>query len=83
VAAGVDVLLIDYSHGHAEGVLQRIRERRAKYPVLQIIGGNVETGAGGRGLAEAGCSAVKLGIGPGSICAPRIVTGVGVPQITA
>lgn len=63
VAAGVDVLLIDSSHGHSEGVLQRIRETRAKYPDLQIIGGNVATGAGARALAEAGCSAVKVGIG--------------------
>jgi IMP dehydrogenase len=78
VAAGVDVLLIDSSHGHSEGVLQRIRETRAKYPDLQIIGGNVATGAGARALAEAGCSAVKVGIGPGSICTTRIVTGVGV-----
>ena len=70
VAAGVDVL-------------QRIRETRAKYPDLQIIGGNVATAAGARALAEAGCSAVKVGIGPGSICTTRIVTGVGVPQITA
>ncbi len=76
VAAGVDVLLIDSSHGHSEGVLQRIRETRAKYPDLQIIGGNVATGAGARALAEAGCSAVKVGIGPGSICTTRIVTGV-------
>lgn len=83
VAAGVDVLLIDSSHGHSEGVLQRIRETRAKYPDLQIIGGNVATAAGARALAEAGCSAVKVGIGPGSICTTRIVTGVGVPQITA
>lgn len=83
VAAGVDVLLIDSSHGHSEGVLQRIRETRAKYPDLQIIGGNVATGAGAKALAEAGVSAVKVGIGPGSICTTRIVTGVGVPQITA
>ncbi len=83
VAAGVDVLLIDSSHGHSEGVLQRIRETRAKYPDLQIIGGNVATAAGARALAEAGCSAVKVGIGHGSICTTRIVTGVGVPQITA
>ncbi|KAB7705789.1 IMP dehydrogenase [Plesiomonas shigelloides] len=83
VEAGIDVLLIDSSHGHSEGVLQRIRETRAKYPDLQIIGGNVATAAGALALAEAGCSAVKVGIGPGSICTTRIVTGVGVPQITA
>ena len=83
VAAGVDVLLIDSSHGHSQGVLQRIRETRAKYPDLPIIGGNVATGEGARALVEAGTSAVKVGIGPGSICTTRIVTGVGVPQITA
>ena len=83
VAAGVDVLLIDSSHGHSEGVLQRIRETRALYPHLPIIGGNVATAEGALALADAGVSAVKVGIGPGSICTTRIVTGVGVPQITA
>ncbi|WP_038027047.1 IMP dehydrogenase [Tatumella saanichensis] len=83
VAAGVDVLLIDSSHGHSEGVLQRIRETRAKYPDLEIIGGNVATANGAKALADAGVSAVKVGIGPGSICTTRIVTGVGVPQISA
>lgn len=83
VEAGVDVLLIDSSHGHSEGVLQRIRETRAKYPDLQIIGGNVATAAGAKALVNAGANAVKVGIGPGSICTTRIVTGVGVPQITA
>lgn len=83
VAAGVDVLLIDSSHGHSEGVLQRIRDARAKYPNLPIIGGNVATAEGAKALADAGVSAVKVGIGPGSICTTRIVTGVGVPQITA
>ncbi|UVK77346.1 MAG: inosine 5'-monophosphate dehydrogenase [Sodalis sp. Fle] len=83
VAAGVDVLLIDSSHGHSEGVLQRIREIRVKYPNLPIIGGNVATGSGALALVDADVSAVKVGIGPGSICTTRIVTGVGVPQITA
>lgn len=83
VEAGVDVLLIDSSHGHSEGVLQRIRETRAAYPHLEIIGGNVATAEGARALIEAGVSAVKVGIGPGSICTTRIVTGVGVPQVTA
>ncbi|AWX14210.1 IMP dehydrogenase [Mergibacter septicus] len=83
VKAGVDVLLIDSSHGHSEGVLQRVRETRAKYPDLQIIAGNVATAEGAIALADAGASAVKIGIGPGSICTTRIVTGVGVPQITA
>lgn len=83
VNAGVDVLLIDSSHGHSEGVIQRVREARAKYPTLPIIAGNVATAEGALALADAGASAVKVGIGPGSICTTRIVTGVGVPQITA
>ncbi len=83
VAAGVDVLLIDSSHGHSQGVLDRIKATRAAYPDLQIIGGNIATAEGAKALVEAGCSAVKVGIGPGSICTTRIVTGVGVPQLTA
>ncbi|PMG41867.1 IMP dehydrogenase [Shewanella sp. 10N.286.52.B9] len=83
VKAGVDVLLIDSSHGHSEGVLQRIRDTRASFPDLQIVGGNVATAEGALALVEAGVDAVKVGIGPGSICTTRIVTGVGVPQITA
>ena len=83
VKAGVDVLLIDSSHGHSEGVLQRVRETRAKYPNLPIVAGNFATAEGAIALANAGASAVKVGIGPGSICTTRIVTGVGVPQITA
>ncbi|MEN2880356.1 Inosine-5'-monophosphate dehydrogenase [Mannheimia haemolytica] len=83
VKAGVDVLLIDSSHGHSEGVLQRVRETRAKYPDLPIVAGNIATAEGAIALADAGASAVKVGIGPGSICTTRIVTGVGVPQITA
>ncbi|MGL5597748.1 MAG: IMP dehydrogenase [Aeromonas sp.] len=83
VAAGVDVLLIDSSHGHSQGVLDRIKATRDAYPQLQIIGGNVATAAGAKALVAAGVNAVKVGIGPGSICTTRIVTGVGVPQITA
>ncbi|MBY5922004.1 IMP dehydrogenase [Ferrimonas balearica] len=83
VEAGVDVILIDSSHGHSEGVLQRIRETRQAFPDVQIVGGNVATAAGALALIEAGVDAVKVGIGPGSICTTRIVTGVGVPQITA
>ncbi|MGQ0285639.1 IMP dehydrogenase [Pasteurellaceae bacterium 22721_9_1] len=83
VKAGVDILLIDSSHGHSEGVLQRVRETRAKYPNLPIVAGNIATAEGAIALADAGASAVKVGIGPGSICTTRIVTGVGVPQITA
>jgi len=83
VAAGVDVLLIDTSHGHSQGVLDRVKETRDKYPDLQIIAGNVATGPGAKAMADAGVDAVKVGIGPGSICTTRIVTGVGVPQLTA
>lgn len=83
VASGVDVLLIDSSHGHSNRVLQFIRKIRAKYPNLPIIGGNVVTGDGAKALVDAGVNAVKVGIGPGSICTTRIVTGVGMPQITA
>ena len=83
VKAGVDVLLIDSSHGHSQGVLDRIEATRAAYPDLQIIGGNVATAEGAKALVKVGCSAVKVGIGPGSICTTRIVTGVGVPQLTA
>ncbi|ABO89944.1 TPA: IMP dehydrogenase [Aeromonas salmonicida] len=83
VEAGVDVLLIDSSHGHSQGVLDRIKATRDAYPELQIIGGNVATAAGALALVAAGVNAIKVGIGPGSICTTRIVTGVGVPQITA
>lgn len=83
VAAGVDVLLIDSSHGHSQGVLDRIRATRQQFPKLPIVGGNIATAKGAEALVEAGVSAVKVGIGPGSICTTRIVTGCGVPQITA
>jgi IMP dehydrogenase len=83
VAAGVDVLLIDTSHGHSQGVLDRVKETRDKYQDLQIIAGNVATASGAKAMADAGVDAVKVGIGPGSICTTRIVTGVGVPQLTA
>ncbi|MGL5992550.1 MAG: IMP dehydrogenase, partial [Aeromonas sobria] len=83
VEAGVDVLLIDSSHGHSQGVLDRIKATRDAYPELQIIGGNVATASGALALVAAGVNAVKVGIGPGSIWTTRLVTGVGVPQITA
>lgn len=83
VEAGVDVLLLDSSHGHSKGVLERIKWLRAKYPDLPIVGGNVATAEGALALVEAGVNAVKVGIGPGSICTTRIVTGCGVPQMTA
>ena len=83
VEAGVDVLLIDTSHGHSEGVIASVKRIRNAFPDIQIIAGNVATGAGAKALADAGVDAVKVGIGPGSICTTRIVTGCGVPQITA
>lgn len=81
--AGLDILLVDSSHGHSNGVLRCISTIRNMYPNLPIIGGNVVTKKGALALIEAGVNAVKVGIGPGSICTTRIVTGVGVPQITA
>jgi IMP dehydrogenase len=83
VAAGVDVLLIDTSHGHSKGVIDRVKKTRKKYPKLQIVAGNVATAEGAKDLAKAGVDAVKVGIGPGSICTTRIVTGCGMPQLTA
>lgn len=83
VEAGVDVVVVDTAHGHSSGVLKAVAELRQHYPDLQIIGGNVGTAAGALALAEAGVDAVKVGIGPGSICTTRIVAGIGVPQISA
>ena len=83
IDAGVDVLVADSAHGHSEGVLNIIKEIKSNFKDIQIIGGNVATGEGAIALAEAGADAVKVGIGPGSICTTRIVTGVGVPQVTA
>jgi IMP dehydrogenase len=83
VASEVDVLVIDTAHGHSKGVLDQIRSIKNNYPNLQIIAGNVATAEGTRALIEAGADAVKVGIGPGSICTTRIIAGVGVPQITA
>jgi IMP dehydrogenase len=83
VDAGVDVLVVDTAHGHAKGVLDRVKWIKKKYPDVQVIGGNVGTGEGARALVDHGADAVKVGIGPGSICTTRIVAGVGVPQITA
>ena len=83
IDAGVDVLVADSAHGHSEGVLNIIKEIKNNFKDIQIIGGNVATGEGAIALAEAGADAVKVGIGPGSICTTRIVTGVGVPQVTA
>lgn len=83
IEAGVDVVVVDTAHGHSEGVLNMVRRLKGLYPELPIIGGNIATAQAARDLAEAGADAVKVGIGPGSICTTRIVTGVGVPQITA
>lgn len=83
VEAGVDVLLIDTSHGHSQGVIERVSQTRKQFPDIQIIAGNVATAEGALALGDAGVDAVKVGIGPGSICTTRIVTGCGVPQITA
>ncbi len=83
VDAGVDVLIVDTAHGHSQGVLSRVKWIKKHFPDVQVIGGNIATAAAARDLVAAGADAVKVGIGPGSICTTRIVTGVGVPQITA
>jgi len=81
--AGVDVVVVDTAHGHSQGVLDRVAWVKKNFPSLQVIGGNIATGAAAKALVEAGADAVKVGIGPGSICTTRIVAGVGVPQISA
>lgn len=83
VEAGVDVIVVDTAHGHSQGVLNQVRGIKRRYPEIAVVGGNIATAEAARDLVEAGVDAVKVGIGPGSICTTRIVTGVGVPQITA
>ncbi|HSR03897.1 MAG TPA: IMP dehydrogenase, partial [Proteiniclasticum sp.] len=83
VDAGADVVVLDTAHGHSEGVMEGVRKIKASYPDLQVIAGNIATAQGALDLAEAGADAVKVGIGPGSICTTRVVSGVGVPQLTA
>jgi IMP dehydrogenase len=83
VEAGVDVLVVDTAHGHSQGVLDRVRWIKRKFPGAQVIGGNIATAAAAKALVDQGADGVKVGIGPGSICTTRIVAGVGVPQITA
>lgn len=83
IDAGVDVVVVDTAHGHSRGVLDRVRWIKQKYPQMQVIGGNIATADAAIALAEAGADAVKVGIGPGSICTTRIVSGIGVPQISA
>ena len=81
--AGVDAIVVDTAHGHSHGVIERVRWVKRNFPHIDVVGGNIATGAAALALAEAGADAVKVGIGPGSICTTRIVAGVGVPQITA
>ncbi|MBP0597135.1 IMP dehydrogenase [Herbaspirillum sp. LeCh32-8] len=83
VAAGVDVIVVDTAHGHSAGVLNRVKWVKTKFPHVEVIGGNIATAAAALALVEHGADAVKVGIGPGSICTTRIVAGVGVPQISA
>ena len=83
IEMGVDCLVVDSSHGHAQGVLDMVRAVKVKYPNVQVIGGNVATAEGAKAMADHGADCVKVGVGPGSICTTRIVTGVGMPQITA
>ena len=83
VAAGVDVVVVDTAHGHSQGVLDRVKWVKRRYPEVEVIGGNIATAEAALALRDAGADGVKVGIGPGSICTTRIVAGVGVPQITA
>jgi IMP dehydrogenase len=83
VAAGVDVIVVDTAHGHSQGVLERVKWVKTRFPKCQVIGGNIVTGDAALALMDHGADAVKVGVGPGSICTTRIVAGVGVPQITA
>jgi IMP dehydrogenase len=83
IAAGVDVLVVDTAHGHSKNVIERVRKIKQAYPEIQVIGGNIATAEAAKALVEAGADGVKVGIGPGSICTTRIVSGVGIPQISA
>ncbi|MDJ0711039.1 MAG: IMP dehydrogenase [Woeseiaceae bacterium] len=83
VEAGVDLIVVDTAHGHSKGVLERVNRVKQQYPDLQVVGGNIATGAAAEALVEAGADGVKVGIGPGSICTTRVVAGVGVPQVSA
>jgi len=83
VKAGVDAIVVDTAHGHSKGVIERVRWVKQNFPQVDVVGGNIATGAAALALADVGADAVKVGIGPGSICTTRIVAGVGVPQITA
>jgi IMP dehydrogenase len=83
IEAGVDVLVVDTAHGHHKGVIDAVRETKKRYPHVQVVGGNIATADAAQALIDAGADAIKVGIGPGSICTTRIVAGIGVPQITA
>ena len=83
VAAGADAIVIDTAHGHSKGVVDKLKEAKAKYPEVDFVVGNIATGEAAKMLVEAGADAVKVGIGPGSICTTRVVAGVGVPQLSA
>ena len=83
IEAGVDIIVVDTAHGHSQGVIDQVRSIKTRYPEIPVVGGNIATASAAKDLVKAGVDAVKVGIGPGSICTTRIVTGVGVPQITA
>ncbi len=83
VKAGVDVVAVDTAHGHSQGVIDQVRRVKSAYPHLQVIAGNIATGEAAKALAEAGADAVKVGVGPGSICTTRVIAGIGMPQLTA
>ena len=83
IEVGVDFICVDTAHGHSKGVLNTVKELKQKYPDLQVVGGNVATAEGAEALIKAGVDAVKIGIGPGSICTTRVVAGIGVPQFSA
>lgn len=83
VKAGVDVVAVDTAHGHSQGVIDQVRKVKSAYPQLQVIAGNIATGEAAKALADAGADAVKVGVGPGSICTTRVIAGIGMPQLTA
>lgn len=83
VKAGVDVVAVDTAHGHSQGVIDQVRKVKSAYPHLQVIAGNIATGEAAKALADAGADAVKVGVGPGSICTTRVIAGIGMPQLTA
>src|SRR5699024_4334022 len=83
VQAGVDIVCLDSAHGHSKGVLEALNTVKKQFKTLPVIAGNVATAAGAKALADAGADAVKVGVGPGSICTTRVVTGTGMPQLTA